>query len=589
MRRHSFKYYLAALALPLSLSFGITLAVPTDGSGGRPVPLTIRSVDGPVRENGYIVTFKQSVDAHEAQDWIAHKFGRGAVRHRYNTTHIDGLAGTFNETQIEALRTSRFVESIELDSIGEVDSLVVQRDASWGLQRISQTGPVSGNVTGLDYTYSYDSSAGSGTDIYIVDSGINIQHTDFGGRASWGMTFGNYTPDVDGLGHGTHVAGIAGGTRYGVSKNSRLIAVRVISATGTGYSSDCIIAINWIINQAKITNRPSIINISIKFPPNDLLDAVVTDAVNAGVHVVVSAGNVASDASTQSPARASAATTVGAMDITDSMAPYSNFGPLVDIFAPGSAITSAYITSNTATKVDYGTSMASPFVAGLTAYFIGLYGNKSPAEILNLIKSVSPYNKLASIPSDTINQLIDNGAYLLPGYQQGGPDNTSGTRTDSISGSPSLRPTQTLSFSVVDATSISIPSSTITSFVDSTSTSLDSTIVPNDMTSTPSTESKVPSTDSTDSTSISNTPSSSTIISSTNSASTNSTNSTSILNTSSTRPPSSSSSTARTSSSKVTSAPCTSSAGSSTRITRPTTSTQSYLQPGKWCLFFWWC
>lgn len=165
MHSHSFTHSFGALVVALYLCLGYTLALPTQGSG--PVPLTIRSVDGPVRRNGYIITFKPSVDAHDAQNFVVQHFGSGAVRHRYNTTNIDGLAGTFNATQIDVLRTSSFVESIELDSVGEVDSLVVQKDATWGLQRISQLGPISGNPNDMNYTFSYDSSAGSGTDIYI--------------------------------------------------------------------------------------------------------------------------------------------------------------------------------------------------------------------------------------------------------------------------------------------------------------------------------------------------------------------------------------------------------------------------------------
>ena len=166
MRRHSFKHSLGALFIVLSLCLGYTLAIPTQGSRD-PVPLTIRSVDGPVRKNGYIITFKPTADAQEAQDRIVQQFGRSAVRHRYNTTNLDGLAGTFNATQIATLKASSFIESIELDTVGQVDSLVVQKDANWALQRLSQLGPVSGGSKDLNYTYSYDSSGGSGTDIYI--------------------------------------------------------------------------------------------------------------------------------------------------------------------------------------------------------------------------------------------------------------------------------------------------------------------------------------------------------------------------------------------------------------------------------------
>jgi cerevisin len=151
--------------------------------------LPVRSTEDAVRKDGYIITFKPSVDVTSAHDQIARQFGSGAVRNLYSSTGFKGLAGTFNSTQIATLESSPLIQSIERDLVGQVDSLVTQLDATWGLQRISQVAAISrpDDQTALDYTYLYDNTAGSGVDIYIIDSGINIYHEDFGGRARWGV------------------------------------------------------------------------------------------------------------------------------------------------------------------------------------------------------------------------------------------------------------------------------------------------------------------------------------------------------------------------------------------------------------------
>ncbi|KAG8755551.1 subtilisin-like serine protease [Serendipita sp. 396] len=417
----------------------------------------ILDVDGPVREDGYIITFTSSTNATAAQNAIQRDFGFESVTHRYNTDAIKGVSGTFNPTQIERIQAAEFVESIERDAVGGVDALVTQYDAPWGLQRISQVEGLPGgsNEQGLNYQYRYDDSAGNGVDIYIVDSGINIGHMDFGGRARWGKTFGGYTPDIDGLGHGTHVAGTAGGNQFGVAKRANLIAVRVLGPDGNGLTSDCISAIQWVMGQAASSGRPSVINISARYPASAALDAMVTSAVAAGIHVIVSAGNSGTDASGQSPARVPVATTVGATTINDQVASYSNFGPLVDIFAPGTSIISTWIGSNTATSVQTGTSMAAPHVAGITAYLISRYGNSPPANLLGFLQSISPFKSLSNVPPGTVNQLVNNGAYTGQFSQEETTtmEETQGQETSTASDPGSTEPSE-------DSTTI--PISTLT-------------------------------------------------------------------------------------------------------------------------------
>lgn len=169
MRSHSFETLLLLVAtlLPFFATTSASLLLP------------IRDSTDGVRKDGYIITYKPSVNATSAHNNITQQFGSGVVRHRYSGNSFKGLAGTFNASQIAVLQSSPFVQSIERDSIGQVDSLVVENDTNWGLQRISQAGPISNpdDQLNLDYTYLYDSTAGAGVDIYIVDSGINTNHT----------------------------------------------------------------------------------------------------------------------------------------------------------------------------------------------------------------------------------------------------------------------------------------------------------------------------------------------------------------------------------------------------------------------------
>jgi cerevisin len=214
----------------------------------------------------------------------------------------------------------------------------------------------------LDYTYTYSDPAGDGVDIYIIDTGIYIEHEEFEGRATFGYAAGSYQM-LDGNGHGTHCAGTAAGKTYGVAKNASLIAVKVISDNGQGATSDIIDGLNWVVTNVASTGRPSIASMSLGGSVSDALDALVNQTVAANITVVVAAGNDNTDASTQSPARVASAITVAAANITNTKASFSNYGAPVDIWAPGVDVTSAWpFTNDTSTKVLSGTSMATPHV-----------------------------------------------------------------------------------------------------------------------------------------------------------------------------------------------------------------------------------
>lgn len=188
---------------------------------------------------------------------------------------------------------------------------------------------------------------------------------------------------------GTHVAGIAAGATHGVANKANIIAVKVMGDDGSAPASDIIAGINFAAVSAGRSGRPSVINLSITTPASQALDSAVSNAVSLGVHVVVAAGNDNKDATADSPARAGAAITVGATDINDQRASFSNFGPPVDVWAPGVGIISLSNQEDDELKTLDGTSMATPFVAGLVAYLIGLEGNISPPDMKARIQGLS--------------------------------------------------------------------------------------------------------------------------------------------------------------------------------------------------------
>ena len=246
---------------------------------------------------------------------------------------------------------------------------------SWGLDRIDATD------VALNNSYKYVST-GSSSYVYVIDTGVYSGHSDLAGRVTPGYSAvndGNGSEDCNG--HGTHVAGTIAGSQYGVAKSTRIVAVRVLDCAGSGYSSSVVAGINWVIQSHP--GGSGIINMSLGGGANSAIDTAVADATAAGLTVVVAAGNSSADACSSSPARAPSAITVGAIDRTDAQASYSNFGSCVDIWAPGTGITSSWIGGSTATRTISGTSMASPHVAGLAARLAQAVPGISNSEIVS--------------------------------------------------------------------------------------------------------------------------------------------------------------------------------------------------------------
>jgi len=361
----------------------------------------VQKATGPKKANSYIVTLKKGA----SRTPIVQKLkGHKTV---YDKDFFNGFAAELTADELNELRAEGSIETIEEDAIFSINSAVTQTNAPWGLQRISQAGVVGGSASALTFTYKYDSSGGAGVDVYVVDTGILTTHSQFGGRARWGATFGGYASQ-DGNGHGTHCAGTIGGSQFGVSKAVNLVAVKVLSDAGSGAISDIVSGLNWVLTQSKSTGRPSIVSMSLGGGATSTLDNAVASLTSGGVHVVVAAGNDGTDAANTSPARAPSAITVAASDINDNLASFSNYGSVVDIIAPGVNVISSYKGSNTATASLSGTSMATPHVAGLVAYLIGKNGNGTPAAITSSLISLSVSGAIKGVPSGTVNRVANN-------------------------------------------------------------------------------------------------------------------------------------------------------------------------------------
>ena len=308
---------------------------------------------------------------------------------------LNGFSAQMSEEEALKLSQDPRVKFVEEDSVMEAS--VTQTNPPWGLDRIDETDlPRNG-------TYSY-TTTGSGVNVYIIDTGIRRTHTQFGGRAFVGFdAIGDGQNTNDCNGHGTHVAGTVGGSTFGVAKGVTLFAVRVLSCGGSGSNSGVIAGVNWVTANH---DDPAVANMSLGGGASTALDNAVRNSIAAGVTYAVAAGNSNTNASNSSPARVAEAITVGSSTINDGRSSFSNFGSVVDIFAPGSSIQSAWFTSNTATATLSGTSMASPHVAGVAARFLQANPGASPATVRNEIVNVATLNRLSGIPSGTANRLL---------------------------------------------------------------------------------------------------------------------------------------------------------------------------------------
>jgi aqualysin 1 len=407
--------------LQVGLLLGITLGVSacTDDSTA-PTPLVaddpaLAAAPGqggvlrPARERGipdqYVVVFRESVrDVPGLASGLLQAHG-GTRIHLYQHA-IKGFAARLPPQAVAALQRNPNIASIEQDFVFTIRGHTVQESAPWGLDRIDQRDlPLGGT-----YTYTSD---GAGVNIYIVDTGIRLTHDDFGGRASLGVDYiGDGLNGGDCEGHGTHVAGNAGGATWGVAKGANLISVRVADCAAQGYFSNAVAAVDWITANAV---APAVANLSFGWAVSGAPTAVeiaVENSIAAGVFYAGATANARIEACEDFPSRIAALMTVARTDINDRMVANTGFGPCIDLFAPGQAIPSAAIGSDNATRTRNGTSYATPHVAGVAALHRQQNPAWTPAQVMARILADATTGRIgtdtngAALPDGTPDRLL---------------------------------------------------------------------------------------------------------------------------------------------------------------------------------------
>jgi subtilisin family serine protease len=342
----------------------------------------------------YLVRYSPGTDvASEARGLRA----RGLDVRRTFGHAVKAAVLTASPAQAATLARSHRVQAVELDA--RVQATATQDTAPWGLDRVDQRNlPLSTTFTAP--------ASGSGVEAYVVDTGVLASHADFGGRVVTGWTAiddGRGTTDCNG--HGTHVAGTVAGAAYGVAKAGTVIPVRVLDCNGSGYMSDVVAGLDWVVAR-HTAGTPAVVNLSLGGGTSSTVDAAVDGAIKDGVVAVVAAGNSSTDACKSSPARVAAAVTVAATDSADRQASFSNYGTCVDLYAPGVGITSAWHTSTTAAAKLSGTSMSAPHVAGVAAVLLSQQPSLTPAEVSNRLSADATAGIVGSATSGTPNLLL---------------------------------------------------------------------------------------------------------------------------------------------------------------------------------------
>lgn len=354
---------------------------------------------GSVAESGagnesYLVRFTPRTDvAGQARELradgvqVRRTFGR-AVKAAVVTATAEEAAALANDPQVLA---------VEVDA--PVHATDTQADAPWGLDRVDQ------RALPLSTTYTAAAN-GAGVDVYVVDTGVLAGHVELSGRVGAGYTaISDSYGTSDCNGHGTHVAGTVAGTTYGVAKAARIVPVRVLGCDGSGMTSAVVAGLDWIASHHS-AGSPAVVNISLGGATSSILDAALTNVINDGVVASVAAGNETKDACSVSPGRVPAALTVAASDRFDVQASYSNFGSCVDMYAPGTSITSAYHTSSTATARMSGTSMAAPHVAGAAAVLLSQQPTLTPVQVSDTLTADATTGTVLSATPGTPNRLL---------------------------------------------------------------------------------------------------------------------------------------------------------------------------------------
>ncbi len=393
-----------ALGIGSAALVGGLVSAPPAQAAGPAGPIQYAGAPGAVADS-YIVTLHADAAKAGSAEGRALAEAYGATVERTYTKALNGYAVVASAAEARRFAADPAVASVVQNRVLSIEA-TQPNPPSWGLDRIDQA------ARPLDQSYTYDDTAGEGVTAYIIDTGVRISHTDFGGRASYGYdAVDNDNTAQDGHGHGTHVAGTVGGTAYGVAKKARIVGVRVLNNSGSGTTAQVVAGIDWVTSNAV---KPAVANMSLGGTVDTAIDTAVRNSIASGVTYAVAAGNESTNASTRSPARVTEAITVGATTSTDARASYSNYGAVLDLFAPGSSITSAWGTGDSATNTISGTSMATPHVAGAAALHLADNPTAAPAAVQSALVAAATTGVVTGPGTGSPNRLLRVGGGGTP-------------------------------------------------------------------------------------------------------------------------------------------------------------------------------
>ncbi|QRV73648.1 cuticle-degrading protease [Ceratobasidium sp. AG-Ba] len=356
----------------VAIAAAAALAIPALAA---PAAIPITKLAGPAKSDSYIIKLKDGVskDSHIARLLKAIGSLDSKVTYKYDNV-FHGYAGVLKGPILDFIRRSSEVEYVQADTIYTIDYF--EGDEKLSARAVDLQEPDLARRIGN----------GAGVNIYGIDTGILTTHSSFGGRAKWGATYGGYA-SKDGNGHGTHTAATAAGSGYGLATGASITAVKVCSDAGQCASSDIIAGVNYAVTQGLASGKPTVATMSLGGGADSAIDSAVSNGISKGVHFTIAAGNSNVNAANTSPARVAAANTIGAVDSSNRKASFSNYGSILDVWALGVNVKSAWIGSNSASNTISGTSMATPQVAGILAVALGSYGSVSPASLSSSLKS----------------------------------------------------------------------------------------------------------------------------------------------------------------------------------------------------------